>query len=133
MIVYSPLERGLLTGKFTGKPSFAKGDHRAEKEIFSPKFLTLIDQAMEPIRAIHRTIAQPLPKSSLSTFHQKGITPTLVGARNASQAKENGLTLKLKLSDEERQTVVAALSDPSSSAPFTIDNPSSIFTLLTHL
>ena len=83
VIVYSPLERGLLTGKYKPGLSFPKGDHRAQKSTFSPPFLQKILAALseiEPIAKKHKaTISQVIIDC---TVHRPGITAALVGARN---------------------------------------------------
>jgi len=118
IIVYSPLERGLLTGKFTAKHVFPKGDHRAQKEIFSKKYLTQIDKAFDEIRPIaakhQATLAQVIIDC---TIHRSGITAALVGARDASQAKENAKGASLHLSEEERSAIAKALSIPELQRP----------------
>jgi aryl-alcohol dehydrogenase-like predicted oxidoreductase len=118
VIVYSPLERGLLTGKYTSHSTFPEGDHRARKPIFSPSFLSAIQQALAKIQPIaqrhHATLSQIIIHS---TNHQPGITAALVGARNAVQAMENARAADLKLSTQELQSVVHALAQPALQVP----------------
>jgi aryl-alcohol dehydrogenase-like predicted oxidoreductase len=118
VIVYSPLERGLLTGKYKPEHFFAKGDHRAQKFTFSPPFIKQVLIALaviEPIAQKHKaTISQVIINS---VIHRPGITAALVGARNAAQAIENAQAATVALSDQEREFVAKALSLPNLQVP----------------
>ncbi len=111
VLAYSPLERGLLTGKYRPHQKLAKGDHRAEKPTFSPHFLTQIIFALSFIHPLveqhHSTLAQLIINC---TIHRPGITAALVGARNPLQAIENAHAMLLNLSHEEREFIAKALS-----------------------
>lgn len=110
IIVYSPMERGLLTGKVTMDRRFPKGDHREGLPFFAPENRRKVLAALEEIRPIaekhHASISQVIIQC---TFHQPGITAAIVGARNAQQAKENARSADLLLSNEERSSVVRTL------------------------
>jgi aryl-alcohol dehydrogenase-like predicted oxidoreductase len=111
IIVYSPLERGLLTGKFKAKHTFAKGDHRAGKEIFSPSYLAKVNKVLDAISPIAENSGATLTQIIIDcTIHRPGITAALVGARNASQAKENAQGGKLSLLEAERDFIALLFS-----------------------
>ena len=118
VIVYSPLERGLLTGKYKPGQTFPKGDHRAQKPTFSAPFLRQVLAALsviQPIADKHKaTLSQVIINC---TIHRPGITAALVGARNADQAIENARAATLPLSEKERQQIAAALSQPDIQCP----------------
>ena len=111
VIVYSPLERGLLTGKIKPNYKFPPGDHRAELNTFSSDNRRRVLDALEKIRPIaerhHATLSQIIIHC---TAHLPGITAAIVGARNAEQAKENASAAKLHLSEQERQYIVEVLN-----------------------
>lgn len=44
ILAYSPLERGLLTGKMTTDHKFQEGDHRAKLPHFQPEFIEKTNQ-----------------------------------------------------------------------------------------
>ncbi len=102
VIVYSPLQRGLLTGKIRPGQSFAEGDHRAGNVFFQPKNVRAVNAFLDEIRPIaeahHATLAQLVIQW---TVRRPGITAALVGARNAKQAKENAAALDFMLREEE--------------------------------
>ncbi len=102
VIVYSPLQRGLLTGKITMDHKFPSNDHRSTNAFFKPdnrrKVLAMLDE-LRPIAAARGvTLAQLVINW---TIHRPGITAALVGARNARQAEENARAADFRLSDEE--------------------------------
>jgi methylglyoxal reductase len=111
VLVYSPLERGLLTGKVALDRQFPKGDHREGHDTFSQKHRQNALEALENIRPIaekhHATFSQIVLHC---TINIPGITSAIVGARNAQQAFENADTLQLNLSNEERHFVVSVLT-----------------------
>ncbi len=107
VIVYSPLERGLLTGKVTPKRLFDHDDHRAQYPLFSLDNREHVLQLLEQIRPIavrhHATISQIIINC---TMYIPGITGVIVGARNASQSIENAEAGYLPLSLQERNEVI---------------------------
>ena len=110
ILAYSPLERGLLTGKVGLDRQFAQGDHRASSRTFAPENRKRVLEALEKIKPIaerHRaTLSQVVIKC---TINQPGITAALVGARNAAQAKENALAASLPLTAEEQEFIAQVL------------------------
>ncbi len=102
VLAYSPLQRGLLTGKITEGYAFAEGDNRGSSPLFSGQNLKRINAMLKefaPIASAHKaTIAQVV---IYWTIHRPGITAALVGARNARQARENATAARLSLSAEE--------------------------------
>jgi aryl-alcohol dehydrogenase-like predicted oxidoreductase len=98
ILAYSPLQRGLLTGKYAPGHVFAKGDHRAENEFFADESIRRVNAFLDEIRPIadgHRATLTQLVIAW--TIAQPGITAALVGARDAAQARANakGGTIKL--------------------------------------
>jgi methylglyoxal reductase len=118
VLAYSPLETGLLSGKYQGMVHFPEGDHRRDKQTFAPEYLKLLGEALNQIRPIaekHRaTLTQVIMNC---TLHQRGITATLIGARTVPQAKENAASAGLELSEGERELIVKALSLPKLQRP----------------
>ena len=102
ILAYSPLERGLLTGKLKPGHSFAKGDHRASLYFFTNENIKRTNEFLKHIGGLAEskkaTISQIVLRWTLS---QPGITIALVGARNAEQAVQNSKTAAVNLSDPE--------------------------------
>ncbi|MDB5004910.1 MAG: aldo/keto reductase [Mucilaginibacter sp.] len=108
ILAYSPLERGLLTGKMKPGYKFAEGDHRRQLSFFKDDNLERTNEFLNLIKPIanekHITLGQLV---ILWTLAQPGITITLVGARNAEQAIENAKAIDSTLNKEE----VAIITD----------------------
>jgi aryl-alcohol dehydrogenase-like predicted oxidoreductase len=111
VIVYSPLERGLLTGKVGVDRKFAEGDHRRSLPYFSPENRQRVLDALEQIRPIAEKHKATFSQIILNcTIHMSGITAAIVGARGEEQAKENARAADLSLTPQERMAVLAAMS-----------------------
>jgi aryl-alcohol dehydrogenase-like predicted oxidoreductase len=114
VIVYSPLERGLLTGKVTPDRKFPADDHRSTHKYFTVENRGRVLAALEKIKPIadrHRaSYAQVVINW---TIHQPGITAALVGARNAEQARHNAAAMNLTLTPQEREEVRRTFDDVS--------------------
>jgi aryl-alcohol dehydrogenase-like predicted oxidoreductase len=114
VIVYSPLERGLLTGKVGPERVFPEGDHRAKHKYFTVENRKRVLAALEQLQPIAENHRASLAQLAINwTIQEPGITAALVGARNAEQARHNAEALRFTLSPEERAAVRAAF-DPVS-------------------
>jgi aryl-alcohol dehydrogenase-like predicted oxidoreductase len=105
LIVYSPLQRGLLTGKFKPDHKFAPGDHRVNQPHFQPDYIRRVNTFLENLKPIANQYNATIGQIVLHwTIQQPGITAALVGARNAAQAKENAAAagLQINASDIEK-------------------------------
>ena len=102
ILAYSPMERGLLTGKMNPGHQFAKGDHRAGVPFFTDENIKRINAFLEKIKPLadekNATLGQMVIRW---TVEQPGITIALVGARNAEQAIQNAKALDIKLNAGE--------------------------------
>jgi aryl-alcohol dehydrogenase-like predicted oxidoreductase len=112
VICYSPLERGLLTGKVTPDRKFPEGDHRAEHKFFTPEMRQKVLDALAKVQPIADEHKASLAQVVINwTIHEPGITAALVGARNAEQAAHNAGAMKFTLTESERKKVRAAFDD----------------------
>ena len=102
ILAYSPLERGLLTGKMKPGYKFAEGDHRASVYIFKDENLAATNIFLDKIKPLADEKNVSLGQLVLRwTLEQPGITIALVGARNAEQAIQNAKASDVVLSKEE--------------------------------
>lgn len=108
IIAYSPMERGLLTGKYFKDMHLQSGDHRSSYfEQFDLAKVKTFVEAIEPLAAAkNATIAQLVLRW---TTLQPAITVTLAGARNAEQSIANAKAIHISLSAEELAFINAAL------------------------
>ncbi len=113
VIVYSSLERGLLTGKYKPGQTFPAGDHRSDKKTFKAEYLGHLNEVLNEIKPIAGKYNVAISQVIIDcTIHRPGITAALVGARDAQQAKENALAANLNLTVQEREFIAKTLSRP---------------------
>ncbi|ALW84079.1 aldo/keto reductase [Hymenobacter sedentarius] len=102
ILVYSPLQLGLLTGKMKPGQEFGDGDLRRGHRLFTPESVTRVNAMLNKIRPLAETKNVTLGQLVLRwTLAQPGITVALVGARNPEQAVQNARAIDLQLSFEE--------------------------------
>jgi aryl-alcohol dehydrogenase-like predicted oxidoreductase len=102
IIAYSPLQRGLLTGKIKPGHVFSEGDHRPGLPYFSARNIELVNGMLDNLRPLAAEKAATLAQLVLSwTINQPGITIALAGARNEKQAIENAKAADINLTPEE--------------------------------
>lgn len=110
VLAYSPLERGLLTGKIHAGYSFQEGDHRASLPHFQPDFIEKANILLERIKPLADDKNATLSQLVLRwTIERPGITVALAGARNAEQAILNAKAIDLKLTADEIEFVSAVV------------------------
>ena len=102
IIAYSPLQRGLLTGKIKPGHVFAAGDSRESNRFYTPENITRVNNLLDSLRPLaaekNATLAQLVLRW---TIDQPGITIALAGARNAEQAIQNAKAADIQLTKEE--------------------------------
>ena len=114
MIVYSPLERGLLTGTVGPDREFPPGDHRATHKFFTAENRTRVLDALESIRPIADRHAASFAQLVINwTIQEPGITAALVGARNAEQSIHNAGAMSFVLTPDERAEIRKAFDSTS--------------------
>lgn len=102
VIVYSPLERGLLTGKMTPGYHFPEGDHRSTNPYFTDDSIRRTNAFLEKIHPLAREKNASVSQLVLYwTINQPGVTVALVGARNPEQAVSNAHAVRISLTRDE--------------------------------
>ncbi len=115
ILCYSPLQQGLLTGRYTSADEFPQG--RARTRIFStdrpdtrhgePGHEAETFAAIDKIRAICNKIEQPMAQVALAwLLQQPGVSSVIAGARTPEQIQETAQAAELALSPE----IIAQLS-----------------------
>ncbi|GGN12315.1 general stress protein 69 [Dyadobacter beijingensis] len=100
IIAYSPLERGLLTGKFFNGNALKSTDHR--NGYFAQFDLQRVQTFLEEIEPVAFDKGVTLSQLVLKwTTLQPGISVVLAGARNKEQAVSNARAIDIQLSTEE--------------------------------
>ncbi|MGY3054439.1 aryl-alcohol dehydrogenase-like predicted oxidoreductase [Pedobacter sp. UYEF25] len=112
ILAYSPMERGLLTGKITEDYKFEDGDHRKDNKFFEEENVKKTNAFLAKIKPIADDKGVSLSQLVLRwTIEQPGITIALVGARNAKQSIQNAKAVNVKLSKEELTFITKELDD----------------------
>ena len=112
VIVYSPMQAGLLTGAFSAERarSLPRDDWRAQHAEFSGEALSrnlALAEALKPIAARHRTTVSAVAVAW--TLAWRAVSGAIVGARSASQVDGWIDAASLQLTREDLREIAAAI------------------------
>ena len=111
IIPYSPLQRGLLTGKIKPGYQFNAGDTREGNKFYTTENIENTNKLLVAIKPIADAHNASLAQLVINwTTRQPAMDCVLVGARDEKQVKENVQALSFKLSDEELSKINEAVS-----------------------
>jgi aryl-alcohol dehydrogenase-like predicted oxidoreductase len=106
ILAYSPLQRGILTGKIQPGHKFGEGDTRADSKFYTDENINRINAFLSEIKPMAESKDATLAQLIIRwTIEQPGITVALVGARDANQAIQNARAINVKLSAEEQKFI----------------------------
>ena len=112
VIVYSPLQQGLLTGKMTPDRELHDEDYRKGQKWFTPKNRQRVLDALERIRPIAEAHDATFAQTTIAwTLAQPGITATIVGARTPAQVRENARAADIDLTPDELAHIRAVFDE----------------------
>ena len=112
ILAYSPLQRGLLTGKFKKDHNFGEGDTRPDSIYYKEPTLSKIIDLTDTLKLIADERNVTLSQLVLNwTKEQPGITCVLAGARNPEQVLDNVKAVDFNLTGEEMKKINDLLSD----------------------
>ncbi|QQU05303.1 aldo/keto reductase [Myroides odoratus] len=104
IIVYSPMERGLLTGKYFNDGKLKDNDHR--KGYFQQFDLAKVEAFLQAITPLAQDKGATLSQLVLRwTTLQPAISVVLAGSRNAEQAIANAQAMNINLTDADLQFI----------------------------
>lgn len=102
VIVYSPMEHGLLSGAVTMDREFPDTDLRAKHPLYAKDKRAQVLSAIDRIRPIAEKHGATVAQVAINwVFSQPGVTAAIVGTRNAKQARANAAAMSFRLSDDE--------------------------------
>jgi aryl-alcohol dehydrogenase-like predicted oxidoreductase len=111
ILAYSPLQRGVLTGKIKPGHVFNAGDNRGDSKYYQGGNLSRINAFLDELRPLAAAKKATLSQLVIRwTVLRPGITIALVGARDARQAIENAAAMNVRLSAEEMAFIDQRLS-----------------------
>jgi len=114
VIPYSPMQRGLLTGKFTKQRVAAldKRDHRLRQPYFQEPQLSINLEFVDRLRPIAEKRKNTLAQLSIAwVMRRPEVTAAIVGARRPSQIEETAGAADWELDDEEIHAIDALLEE----------------------
>ncbi|MFC2115669.1 aldo/keto reductase [Bacteroidota bacterium] len=110
IMVYSPMQRGILCGKIKPDHHFNEGDNRPDTPYYKKGNIIKINEFLDQIKPIASDNNISLAQLVLRwTLQRPGITCLLAGARNEKQLVENAGTLDFTLSEGEMDFINESL------------------------
>jgi aryl-alcohol dehydrogenase-like predicted oxidoreductase len=113
VIVYSPMQRGLLTGKFNAErvANLPDGDHRkASPDFQQPQFGATL-RLVEQLRPIAERNGRTLAQLAISwVLRRPEVTAAIVGARKPSQITETAPASDWELSEKDIEEIEQLLA-----------------------
>lgn len=106
IIPYSPLQRGLLTGKIKPDHRFNEGDTRKTNKFYTPQNIERANNLLKEIKPIADSHGATLSQLIINwTTRQPAMDCVLVGARDEKQVLDNIKSLSFTLSDIELKKI----------------------------
>ena len=108
VICYSPMHRGLLTGKFSKErvANLPNDDHRRKNIQFQEPQLSANLQLVEALRPIAGKNNITLAQLALAwVLRRREVTAAIVGARSQSQIQETAVAGDVKLAEDDIKTI----------------------------
>jgi aryl-alcohol dehydrogenase-like predicted oxidoreductase len=112
IIAYSPMQAGLLTGKFTKERAadLPDNDWRSRNPLFNEPQLSVNLQTVDELAAIARNKGITMAQLSLAwVLRRPEMTSAIVGARNARQIAETAQAGDIRLNEAETAQIEAVL------------------------
>lgn len=112
ILPYSPLQRGLLTGKIHEGYQFQEGDNRPQTKYFSAGNIRRTNDLLAKIRPLADAHNATLSQVVINwTTRQPAMSCVLVGARDEKQVAENARALAFDLSDTEMEYITTIVHE----------------------
>ena len=108
IISYSPMQLGLLTGKFDAArvKSLPEGDHRRNRPEFNEPQLSANMRLVEGLKKIAAADGKTVAQLAIAwVISNDAITAAIVGARRSGQIQETAAAGDYVLSDERKQQI----------------------------
>jgi len=103
---YSPLEQGLLSGKFGKNNEFSKGDYREGKFSLKPDSYNLISRTKDELSDLLQKYGCSMANLSLSwLLNVSGVSAVICGARTEKQAIENSWSSSIIIEDADMRKI----------------------------
>ena len=117
LIAYSPLEHGLLTGKFSADQELRHGEGRGQQPWFRVENRRRALTAINKVRPIAQELGITVAQLAINwIISQPGVTSAIVGARNPRQVQENARAAEFTLNHQQLAFIrreFEALAEPT--------------------
>ena len=112
ILAYSPLQRGILTGKMYKGYKFNHGDTRPMTGYYREPNFSLILDFVDTLRPIAKKYKASVGQVVINwTLQQPGITSALVGARDKAQVLDNVRALDFSIIPEDMEVISKSLKN----------------------
>lgn len=112
IVPYSPLQRGLLTGKITPGHKFGVGDTRENNKFYTNENINRANRLLGQLKPIAEKHNATLSQLVINwTTRQPAMDCVLVGARDENQVRENVGALHFTLTNEDLQAMQKTIDD----------------------
>jgi aryl-alcohol dehydrogenase-like predicted oxidoreductase len=114
VVTYSPMERGLLTGRFSHErlANLAPDDHRRRIADFQDPLFSATLELVNGLRPIAERNGRTLAQLAISWVLRRGeVTSAIVGARRPDQIVETALAGDWNLADEDIEEIDRLLAE----------------------
>jgi len=106
IVVYSPMQRGILSGKIRPGHKFNPGDSRPDTPYYKPENVRRINDFLDKIKPVADGKGVNLAQLVLRwTLQMPGVSTVLAGIRNEEQLWENAEAMEFELNQEEMDTI----------------------------
>jgi aryl-alcohol dehydrogenase-like predicted oxidoreductase len=106
IVVYSPMQRGILSGKIKPGHIFKPGDSRPDTPFYKPENVKRINDFLDRIKPVADGKSVNLAQLVLRwTLQRPGVSTVLAGIRNEEQLRENAVAMEFELSQEDMDTI----------------------------
>jgi aryl-alcohol dehydrogenase-like predicted oxidoreductase len=106
IVAYSPMQRGILSGKIRPGHKFNPGDSRPDTPYYKPENVRRINDFLDKIKPVADDKGVNLAQLVLRwTLQMPGVSTVLAGIRNEEQFRENALAMEFELSKEEMDII----------------------------
>lgn len=114
VIVYSPMQKGLLTGKVTRDwvQDLPEGDHRRQDANFNEPRLFIHLDLIEQLGELASRYDRSLPELAIAwTLSNPAVTAAIVGARKPSQIQETARSADWRLDEQALSAIESMLEE----------------------
>ena len=102
VLAYSPIAKGLLTGKYDRNTRFEPGDHRSRVKYFHGEAFLKNLEIVERVKVIARRLNKTPAQIALRwVLENPCVTTVIFGAKNTTQVEENVVASDFTLSEED--------------------------------